>query len=78
MSPLGYLMAAVNGMQFWWAFLLAWTAKVIVLKLGGGPAYRRYVPFFLGIAIGHFFLAGVVWGTISMFVPDNKYTIWFT
>jgi hypothetical protein len=78
LSPLGYLMAAVNGMQLWWAFLLAWGAKTVVLKLGGGSAYRRYVPFFLGIAIGHFFLAGVVWGTISMFVSDNSYIIWFT
>jgi len=28
--------------------------------------YRRLIPFFLGIVVGHFFTAGLVWGWLSI------------
>jgi len=76
-SPLGYIMAFANGMQLWWSFLIAWAAKALILKLGGVGLYRRAVPFFLGIAVGHFFVGGVVWGTLAAFFRDIEYIIWF-
>lgn len=78
LSPLGYIMAAVNGTQLWWAFLIAWSVKALVLRLGGVSLYRRLVPLFLGIAVGQFFIGGVVWGTLAIFIPDVEYVIWFT
>ena len=78
LSPLGYIMASINGTQLWWAFLLAWMAKSAVLRLGGVTLYHRLMPFFLGIALGHFFIGGVVWGTLAIFWPDVEYVIWFT
>ena len=43
-------------------FLLVWIVKTLILRLGGMGAYRRAIPFFLGLIIGHFFLAGLIWG----------------
>jgi hypothetical protein len=46
-------------------FFLVWLTKSIALKVGGMRLYRRLIPFFLGIALGHFFTAGMVWGAIG-------------
>jgi len=78
LSPLGYIMATINGMQLWWSFLLAWIAKAAILRLGGVTLYRRMVPLFLGLALGQFFIGGVVWGTLAIFFRDISYVIWFT
>lgn len=77
LNPIGYVLATANGVQLWWSFLLAWIAKSAILKVGGVGLYRRLVPCFLGIALGHFFIGGVVWGTLAMFFPEIDYTIWF-
>jgi Family of unknown function (DUF6785)/Domain of unknown function (DUF6784) len=36
------------------AFLLAWLVKVMVLRWGGVNTYRRMVPFFIGLTVGHY------------------------
>ncbi len=78
LSPLGFVMAATVGHQLWFAFFVAWLAKSLIIRFGGAPAYRRLVPFFLGMAIGQFFLAGVVWGVIKAIWPHVGEIIWFT
>jgi hypothetical protein len=80
LHPLGFAMACVYGPTQWWSFFLVWGGKSIILRLGGAPLYRRLVPLFLGLALGHFFMAGTVWGLAGMIdeTVARKYVIWFS
>ena len=57
-NPIGYAMAN-NGTMYWlWApFLIAWICKVCIIRYGGMGAYRRALPFFLGLALGDYIIA---------------------
>jgi len=37
--------------------LIAWLCKAAILRMGGLTLFRRGIPFFLGLAIGHLFIA---------------------
>ncbi|MFQ6099239.1 MAG: DUF6785 family protein, partial [Armatimonadota bacterium] len=65
--PLGFVMATTYGHPIWAPFFAIWLVKVISLRIGGMRLYRRLIPLFLGIALGHFFTAGVVWGIVGSF-----------
>ena len=43
----------------WFPLFVAWLLKALLLKLGGLRMYRTGIPFFLGLTIGHFFMAGI-------------------
>ncbi|MCC6443043.1 MAG: hypothetical protein IT210_06240 [Armatimonadetes bacterium] len=65
--PLGFVLA--NGYILWWfSFLIAWFVKAIILRYGGLPLYRRGIPFFLGMTVGHLFLGGVCWPIATLFL----------
>jgi hypothetical protein len=70
LHPLGFAMAASYGFHLWAPFLTVWIAKLLILKAGGSKLYRRFVPFFLGIVVGHYLTVGIVWGLISLFQPQ--------
>jgi hypothetical protein len=55
-----------------------WIVKSAVLRLGGMRLYRQLLPFFLGLVLGHYFTAGVVWGSLSL-INDmyRRYGVWF-
>lgn len=76
--PLGYIMASVIGSQLWWAFLVAWVLKSTLLRLGGVRLYQRLIPAFLGLALGHFFTAGILWGSLANLWPHVAHIVWFT
>jgi len=67
LHPLGFAMVASYGHPLWGPFLLVWLVKTTVLRLGGMRLYRQLIPFFLGVVIGHYFVAGLVWGWLSIF-----------
>lgn len=78
LHPLGYAMVTAYGWPLWGPFLLTWIAKTLILRLGGMRAYKRGVPFFLGLVIGHFFLAGLVWGWVSIINEMyRRYVVFF-
>ncbi|MBV9849005.1 MAG: hypothetical protein JO250_04875 [Armatimonadetes bacterium] len=79
LHPLGYAVATAYGTLVWWPFLVVWVFKAGILRWGGVRLYRRAIPLFLGFALGHFFVAGVVWGLIGAFWPDaaRAYGVWF-
>jgi hypothetical protein len=53
LHPVGYLMCVTfPAYMFWFSIALAWLCKVLVTRFGGHEAYRKTVPFFLGIALG--------------------------
>ncbi|MCK4590988.1 MAG: hypothetical protein KAT86_04480, partial [Candidatus Latescibacteria bacterium] len=58
--PLGYTIASTLPLrQAAFSIFLAWGIKMIIIKVGGVSLYRKMLPFFLGIVIGHFFAAGI-------------------
>ncbi len=69
LHPLGYCLAMVRLREFWAPILLTWTIKTLLLKLGGARAYRRAAPAFMGLAIGHYFFAGIVLGALAAAFP---------
>lgn len=53
LHPVGYLMCVTfPAYMFWFSIGLAWLCKVLVTRFGGHEAYRKTVPFFLGVALG--------------------------
>jgi hypothetical protein len=67
LHPMGFAMASSYGYHLWGPFLIVWGLKVLILRLGGHTAYRRLVPFFLGIALGRYLFAGIFWGLLGLF-----------
>ncbi|NUQ70040.1 MAG: hypothetical protein HUU17_04395 [Chthonomonadales bacterium] len=82
LHPLGFVIATAYGesLNAWFAIFMAWLLKALILRFGGLPLYRRGIPFFLGLTIGHFLLAGVVWPILSLFIApeaSQSYPIYF-
>lgn len=78
LHPLGYAMVTSYGGPLWGPFFLVWIVKTIILRIGGMRMYRRMIPLFLGIVLGHFFTAGLVWGWLSIINEMyRKYVVHF-
>ncbi len=81
LHPLGYFVALAYGpsTSLWFPFLLVWMVKGLVLKIGGIGTYRRLIPGFIGLSLGHFVFGGLAWPVISLFydpaVSSRYYTI---
>ncbi len=78
LHPLGFVMVMSYAGPIWGPFFIVWIIKSLILRIGGMGSYRRAIPFFLGLVLGHFFTAGVIWGSISM-INDmyRRYGVWF-
>jgi hypothetical protein len=70
LHPFGYAIATSYGSFVWASFFVVWMVKASLLRWGGVTVYRKAIPVFLGFALGHFFVAGIVWGLIGAFWPD--------
>ncbi len=70
--PLGFILATLYGdySPYWGPFFIAWAAQRLVLRYGGLPLYRRAVPAFLGLALGHVLVGGVLWRIIINYFID--------
>jgi len=79
LNPLGYVMACSYGDLLWGPFLIVWIAKSLIIRAGGLHLYRKSVPFFLGFALGHLAVAGVLWGLVGACFGDvvHGYAVWF-
>ena len=81
LHPLGLILALTGGGYTGWAMLLTVSlTKMGVLKIGGMRAYRALVPAFIGIAVGHYFAAGLVWSLLASFGGEffsDRYQLWF-
>jgi uncharacterized protein DUF6785/uncharacterized protein DUF6784 len=80
--PLGYILATAYGdhTTIFFPMLAAWVCKSLVLKAGGLPLYRRFIPFFLGLIIGHYLIGGIFWPVFSLtLAPEARqsYHIYF-
>jgi hypothetical protein len=53
LHPVGFLLCTTfAGGVIWLSMLIAWLAKTIILRLGGGSLYVRAQPMFVGLVIG--------------------------
>ena len=63
--PLGYAVTSSWEINLvWMPLFLAWVVKVVLLRYGGLPAYRRALPLFYGLMLGQFVVGSLLnlWG----------------
>jgi hypothetical protein len=79
LHPLGFAMVTAYGSPLWGAFLAAWILKRLITKFGGIGLYRKLIPGFLGVTLGHFFTAGILWGILGTMGNEvfRGYGVWF-
>ena len=79
LNPLGLAIAGIFGQPIWFPIFLAWLLKSVVLRVGGAHTYRQLTPLFLGLALGHFLIAGGIWGLVGAFSEEvaRRYLLWF-
>lgn len=79
LNPIGYAVACSYGSLVWGPFFIVWLLKTIILRYGGGTAYLKSMPAFLGFALGHFIAAGAVWGSLSATLGGvfRRWSVWF-
>ncbi|MFP3903673.1 MAG: DUF6785 family protein, partial [Armatimonadota bacterium] len=81
LHPLGLILAFTGGGYTGWAMLLLVSLiKIGAYHVGGMRLYRRLIPAFIGIAVGHYFAAGLVWSLIAPFAGpalSQRYQLWF-
>ena len=80
--PLGFLISTAYGdsSALWFPLFVAWLLKAALIRAGGLRMYRGGIPFFLGLTIGHFFMAGIFWPIFSLFLApeaSNAYHLYF-
>jgi hypothetical protein len=77
--PFGYAVATAYGDLLAPSFFVVWLTKGLLLRFGGMRLYRRAIPGFLGLALGHFFTAGVIWGLLGAYGGQafRTYGVWF-
>lgn len=74
LHPLGYPLAGYYHFErLWFPVLIAWLVKWISLRHGGIKAYRRLIPFFLGLVLGEF-ICGSGWGIVGLITGERTYT----
>jgi hypothetical protein len=80
LHPLGFVIGVTRGYRTWGMMIIAGLVKAAALRIGGVRLYRRLIPLFLGIVIGHFVVAGMIWGTLASFGGERvrrAYPVWF-
>ena len=75
--PVGYCMSTTwLAYNTWMPFMIAWLAKIIIIRAGGMKLYKRMMPLFFGLIAGDFLgggtttLAGCFIKTMSVY-PVN-------
>jgi len=76
--PLGYAMGPSWPMiQLWFSILVGWLTKVLILRYGGMRGFVRARPFFLGLVLGEFTVAGL-WLLIDALTGVKDHRIFLT
>jgi hypothetical protein len=66
--PVGFATASSWSMdRLWSCIFFAWVAKVLITRYGGADAYRRAIPFFVGLVMGEFVVGSLwcIWGAVT-------------
>ena len=75
LHPAGYVIGVAPGTTdvIWFPLFLAMVAKWVILRHGGVNAYRRAVPFFIGLVLGEA-LMGCFWPLLSLVLRSAVYS----
>lgn len=74
--PVGYATSMSWSMeQLWFCIFLGWLAKLLIMRYGGAPAYRKALYFFVGLVLGEF-VAGSLWSIWGAVTNTVVYSFW--
>jgi hypothetical protein len=74
--PLGFAVSSSWEMNLVWVpLLIAWLAKLLILRYGGLRLFRRALPFFYGLILGQF-VVGSLLNIISIALGIPSYMFW--
>lgn len=76
LHPVGYAVSGSWSMeQLWFPMFISWVLKAIILRYGGAKAYKRAIPFFIGLVLGEF-VVGCYWGIHGAVFGCPTYDFW--
>ena len=76
LHPIAFAIASGLSIHiFWLPLFIAWAIKALLFRFGGLAAYKRYLPFFLGLIIGDCF-QGVLWSILSVATGLEMYSFY--
>lgn len=74
--PVGYATSTSWSMdRLWLCLFIGWLVKLLITRYGGGSAYRKAMPFFVGLVLGEF-VAGSWWSIYSSIRGMPAYQFW--
>ena len=74
--PVGYATSTSWSMGKLWACIcVGWLAKALITRYGGADAYRKAMPFFVGLVLGEF-VVGSCWGIWGAVTSTPVYHFW--
>ena len=75
LHPAGYVIGVAPGTTdvIWFPLLIAMVTKWIILRNGGINAYRKAIPFFIGLVLGEA-LMGCFWPILSLILRSAVYS----
>ena len=73
--PAGYALGVSFAMEyFWFAILISWLIKLMLVHYGGMKIHRAAIPFFLGLILGDY-TAGSLWAIYGPLAHFNSYKL---
>lgn len=74
--PIGFAISGSWSMNLvWMPIMVAWLAKVTILKFGGLRLYKTAIPFFLGLILGEMII-GCIWSLIGIIFHIPYFSFW--
>lgn len=74
--PTGFALGVSYAMNYFWlCVLIAWLAKLLIVRYGGLTMHRRAIPFFLGLILGDY-TVGALWSLLSLLLGQPTYKIY--
>jgi hypothetical protein len=71
--PVGYVLAETSTMVWLWCpTLVGWLIKLLVLRYGGIAAFRRGIPFFIGLILGDYVISSA-WALLGLYLNIPTY-----
>lgn len=75
LHPAGFALGVSYAMNyFWFCVLIAWAAKLFIMRYGGMNAHKKAIPFFLGLILGDY-TVGALWSLIGLLIQTPAYKI---
>ncbi len=74
--PVGYAVSSTWSMhRLWICLFIAWLIKSVLLRYGGLNAYKKALPFFMGIILGECVIGGL-WTVVGIALNMPTYAFW--